>query len=58
MSRVKISDSARIVGKVRMGQGSYLAQGTLVRSIDDSVKIGNRSWILENSVLIDRKSVV
>lgn len=52
MSTINISDSARIVGRVRMGRASYLAQGGIIRSIGDTVKIGNRTWILENSILI------
>ncbi len=52
MSTINISDSARIIGRVRMGRASYLAQGSVIRSTHDSVKIGNRTWILENSVLI------
>ncbi len=52
MSNLKIDDSARLIGKLRLGTNVYLAQGTVVRSIDDSVTIGNESWVLENSVLI------
>lgn len=52
MSNVKIRESARLIGKVRLGNEVYVAQGSVVRSVDDSVTIGNSSWILENSVLI------
>lgn len=52
MENIKLSESARIIGKVRIGENSYIAQGTVLRSIDDSIKIGNSSWVLENSVVI------
>lgn len=52
MPSLRIDDSARVIGKVRLGNNAYLAQGSVVRSIDDSVTIGNSSWVLENSVLI------
>ena len=49
---VKIAESARLIGKVRLGQGAYIAQGSILRSIEDSISIHNNSWVLENSVLI------
>lgn len=52
MNNIKISNSARLIGKVRLGINTYIAQGTIIRSIDDSVKIENSSWVLENSVVI------
>lgn len=52
MSNLRIDDSARLIGKLTLGQGVYISQGTVIRSIDDSVTIGNVSWVLENSVLI------
>lgn len=52
MPHLRIDDSARLIGKLRLGNNAYIAQGTVVRSIDDSVVIENSSWILENSVLI------
>lgn len=52
MSRVRIDDSARVIGQVRLGQDTYLAQGSILRSVDDSLTIGNATWVLENSVLI------
>lgn len=52
MSSLRIDDSARLIGKLRLGNNVYIAQGSVLRSIDDSVTIGNSSWILENSVLI------
>lgn len=52
MAHLKIDDSARLIGKLRLGNNTHIAQGTVVRSIDDSVVIENSSLILENSVLI------
>lgn len=52
MSNLKIADSARLIGHLRLGDRVYVAQGSILRSKEDSIKIGNSSWILENSVLI------
>ncbi|MDR7855216.1 DapH/DapD/GlmU-related protein [Tissierella sp.] len=52
MSNLRIDDSARLIGKLRLGDNVYIAQGSVLRSIDDSLTIGNSSWVLENSVLI------
>lgn len=53
---IKLSDSARILGKVRLGNNVYIAQGTILRSEDDSIKIDNSSWVLENSVVVGSKA--
>lgn len=52
MPNLRIDDSARLIGKLRLGKGVYVAQGSIIRSVEDSVSIGNTSWVLENSVLI------
>ncbi|NLL82127.1 MAG: carbonic anhydrase/acetyltransferase [Tissierellia bacterium] len=52
MPNIKIDESTRLIGKVRLGDKSYIAQGSILRSIDDSITIANSSWVLENSVLI------
>ncbi|MEG6586289.1 DapH/DapD/GlmU-related protein [Dendrosporobacter sp. 1207_IL3150] len=49
---MRIDDSARLIGTIRLGENVYVAQGSILRSKDDSFKIGNETWILENSVLI------
>ncbi len=51
MSNLKIDDSTRLIGTLRLGNNVYIAQGSVLRSIDYSITIGNSSWILENSVL-------
>lgn len=50
--KVKINNSAEIIGRVRIGSGSIVAQGTIIRSENDSIKIGNSSFILENTTVI------
>lgn len=52
MSHYKIEDSARVIGTVTLGEGVYVAQGTILRSEGDSVSLGNQSMVLENSVVI------
>ncbi|WP_019849981.1 DapH/DapD/GlmU-related protein [Desulfitobacterium sp. PCE1] len=52
MLNLKIDDSTRLIGKIRLGNNVYIAQGSILRSINDSITLGNSSWILENSVLI------
>jgi carbonic anhydrase/acetyltransferase-like protein (isoleucine patch superfamily) len=52
METLRVDDSARVVGTIRVGDNVYIAQGTAVRSVEDSVFIGNDSWVLENSVVI------
>ena len=49
---VRINDSARVIGRTSLGEDAYIAQGTIVRSENDSVILGNKTWALENSVLI------
>ncbi|MZQ98906.1 MAG: carbonic anhydrase/acetyltransferase [Acidaminobacter sp.] len=52
MSHYKIDDSARVIGTLTLGEGVYVAQGTILRSVGDSVSLGNQSMVLENSVVI------
>lgn len=52
MANVKIAESSRIIGSVSLGEGTYIAQGTILRSHDESLTIGGNSMVLENSVLI------
>lgn len=49
---LRIADSARLFGTIRHGEGVYIAQGTILRSHEDNLQIGNHSWVLENSVVI------
>lgn len=52
MPDLRLDDSSRLIGKLRLGNGVYVAQGSILRSINDSMTIGNSSWVLDNSVLI------
>lgn len=52
MSNLRIDESARLIGRVRLGDRAYIAQGSVLRSNGDSLSLGNSSWVLENSVLI------
>jgi carbonic anhydrase/acetyltransferase-like protein (isoleucine patch superfamily) len=48
----EIASSATLLGGVHVGAGAIIAQGTVVRSHDDSVSIGNHSAVLENSTVV------
>ena len=52
MESLRIDNSARLIGKMKLGNNTYVAQGTILRSVDDSLTIGSSTWVLENSVLI------
>lgn len=52
MFNLRIDSSARLIGRLKLGDNVYVAQGTVIRSKDDSVIIGNKTWILENSALV------
>lgn len=52
MSKLKISDSAKLLGTLRLGNGVYVAQGSILRSVKDSLVLSNDTWVLENSILI------
>ena len=52
MCKINITDSAVLIGKVRLGDKCYIAQGSILRSKDDSLIISNNSFVLENSILI------
>ncbi|HAE43593.1 MAG TPA: carbonic anhydrase/acetyltransferase [Clostridiales bacterium] len=49
---IRIAESARVLGKLRIGTGAYIAQGTVVRSMAGNIQIGNNSMVLENSVIV------
>nr|WP_300004953.1 DapH/DapD/GlmU-related protein [Tissierella sp.] len=55
MNNIRIDKTSKLIGKVRLGNDAYIAQGTIIRSHSDSVTIGNSSWVLENSVIIGTK---
>ena len=51
---LNIAASATVLGAVHAGRGAIVAQGTVIRSLDGSVRIGAGSAVLENSVVIGR----
>jgi carbonic anhydrase/acetyltransferase-like protein (isoleucine patch superfamily) len=48
----QIARSAVVLGTARLGEGSLLAQGAVVRSRDSGVEVGTGSAVLENSVVV------
>ncbi|QNO15844.1 carbonic anhydrase/acetyltransferase [Alkalicella caledoniensis] len=52
MSNLKVASSAKVIGQALFGKGVYIAQGAVVRSENNSVQLGNHSWVLENSTII------
>jgi carbonic anhydrase/acetyltransferase-like protein (isoleucine patch superfamily) len=48
----QIAGSAVVVGAARLGAGSLLAQGAVVRSHGAGVEVGSGSAVLENSVVV------
>jgi carbonic anhydrase/acetyltransferase-like protein (isoleucine patch superfamily) len=52
MSGLNVSFSARVFGEIIHGEGCYLAQGVIIRSSQNGVVLGDRAWILENSVIV------
>jgi carbonic anhydrase/acetyltransferase-like protein (isoleucine patch superfamily) len=47
-----IASSAVVIGTSRLGDGTLLAQGAVIRSAGDGVTIGTGSAVLENSVVV------
>lgn len=52
MTRYKSEKSARLYGRMMLGNGAYIAQGTVLRSEGNALRLGHDSWVLENSVVI------
>ena len=48
----QIAGSAVVIGAARLGEGSLLAEGAVIRSHDAAVEIGTGSAVLENSVVV------
>jgi carbonic anhydrase/acetyltransferase-like protein (isoleucine patch superfamily) len=46
------SNSSRIYGKIKSGPDSFISQGAILRSHEDSITIGNNTGILENCVVV------
>jgi carbonic anhydrase/acetyltransferase-like protein (isoleucine patch superfamily) len=54
---LQIARSAVVVGRVRLGEGSLLAEGSVVRGADDAVEIGTGTAVLENSVVVGNATI-
>lgn len=52
----EFAESACLVGKIRLGSDAYIAQGSILRSLEGAVTIENSSYVLENSVIIGNAS--
>jgi hypothetical protein len=48
----EIAGSATLLGGIHVGAGAIVSQGTVVRSHDDAVSIGNHSAVLENGAVV------
>jgi carbonic anhydrase/acetyltransferase-like protein (isoleucine patch superfamily) len=46
-----VAGSAVLIGRMWLGSGAILAQGLVIRSHDEAVRLGNNSAILENGVV-------
>ena len=53
----RIASSAVVVGTARMGEGSLLAEGAVIRSDQAAVAIGTGSAVIENSVVIGTPTI-
>ena len=53
----QIAHSAVVLGTARMGEGSLLAEGAVIRSEGASVEVGAGSAVLENSVVIGSPAI-
>ena len=49
-----IASSARLIGTAALGEHSALAQGAVLRSHDEAVRVGAATAVLENSVVLGR----
>ena len=52
-----IASSAVVLGTARLGEGSLLAQGAIVRSHHAGVEVGTGSAVLENSVVVGNSTI-
>ena len=53
----EIAASAVVIGRTRLGEGSLVAQGAVLRARDDAVEIGTGSAVLENCVVIGTAAI-
>ena len=53
----QIARSAVVIGTARLGEGSLLAEGAVIRSHGAAVEIGTGSAVLENSVVVGTRTI-
>jgi carbonic anhydrase/acetyltransferase-like protein (isoleucine patch superfamily) len=53
----QIAASAVVVGVARLGEGSLLAEGAVIRSLGAGVELGTGSAVLENSVVVGNHDI-
>jgi len=54
---VQIAHSAVVLGTARLGEGSLLAQGAVIRSSGTGVEVGTGSAVIENSVVVGTSEI-
>ncbi len=54
---LQIASSAVVLGTARLGEGSLLAEGAVIRSEAEGVEIGTGSAVIENSVVVGSAAV-
>jgi carbonic anhydrase/acetyltransferase-like protein (isoleucine patch superfamily) len=54
---LQLAGSAVVVGTARLGEGSLLAQGAVIRSLGSGVELGTGSAVLENSVVVGQERI-
>jgi carbonic anhydrase/acetyltransferase-like protein (isoleucine patch superfamily) len=54
---LQLAGSAVVLGTARLGEGSLLAQGAVIRSHGTGVEVGTGSAVLENSVVVGNTTI-
>src|SRR5205807_2839185 len=54
---LQIASSAVVLGTARLGEGSLLAEGAVIRSEDTAVEVGTGSAVIENSVVVGTRTI-
>ena len=57
MGAPQIARSAVVVGTARLGEGSLIAEGAVIRSFGNGVEVGTGSAVLENSVVVGNSMI-
>jgi carbonic anhydrase/acetyltransferase-like protein (isoleucine patch superfamily) len=54
---LQIAGSAVVLGTARLGEGSLLAEGAIIRSQDEGVELGTGSAVIENGVVVGTAAI-